>query len=81
MQIAVDELCQFLLAADGAGTIVLECAAGEGVLEVAGVASVTGATAAPARPDDLGRRILDAVVDTYECARAPRRFRFVKRRR
>lgn len=81
VQIAVDELCQFLLAADGVGTIVLECAIGEAILEVVGVASVADAATGPARPDDLGRRILDAVVDTYECAHAPRQFRFVKRRR
>lgn len=88
LRIAVDELCYYLLGArsgGGTGTLTLVCTISEDGLVVTGAGGWAGGGdaggIAPALPE-LSRRILDSVVDQYDCngtAGAPR-FRLLKRR-
>ena len=86
LRIAVDELCYFLLGGKGpSGSITLTCSIRSEGLEVTGEGEwppeAVGGVGQAALPE-LSRRILDSVVDEYECngsAAAPR-FRLVKRR-
>ena len=87
LRIAVDELCYFLLGSrsgGGTGTITLVCTIGPDGLVVTGTGGWPGngdGGSPPALPE-LSRRILDSVVDEYDCdgsAGAPR-FRLLKRR-
>ena len=87
LRIAVDELCYFLLGGKaGAGSITLTCAIRADALEVSGEgswpeAAGTGSVTAASLPE-LSRRILESVVDEYEClgTNASPRFRLLKRR-
>ena len=87
LRIAVDELCYFLLGGKGpAGSITLTCAIRVDALEVTGEGSWpegggTGSVTAASLPE-LSRRILESVVDEYECDGTPAspRFRLLKRR-
>ena len=85
LRIAVDELCYFLLGSRSGGeigTITLVCTIGADGLVVTGAGAWPGeGGGAPALPE-LSRRILDSVVDEYDCdgsAAAPR-FRLLKSR-
>jgi serine/threonine-protein kinase RsbW len=86
LRIAVDELCYFLLANHmRAGSITLVCTIGPEGLTVTGAGSWPGeagnSTTPPLLPE-LSRRILESVVDEYECdgTSATPRFRLLKRR-
>lgn len=86
LRIAVDELCYFLIGGRPAsGSLELTCAIRPGGLEVAGrgswaSAEGTGGGVATELPE-LSRRILESVVDTYECDGDPAapHFRLLKR--
>ena len=86
LRIAVDELCYFLLGSQSgtAGTITLVCTISTDGLVVTGTGSwaeVGGtASASPTLPE-LSRRILESVVDEYECngTTSEPRFRLLKR--
>jgi hypothetical protein len=86
LRIAVDELCYFLLGGRaGLGSITLVCRIGDDGLAVAGTGSWAdggGNSPAPTQLPELSRRILESVVDEYECdgdTAAPS-FRLLKRR-
>jgi hypothetical protein len=86
LRIAVDELCYFLLGGRaGLGAITLVCRIGDDGLDVTGAGSWTngaGSSATPTQLPELSRRILESVVDEYECdgdSAAPS-FRLLKRR-
>lgn len=86
LRIAVDELCYFLLGSNrGAGAITLVCTISADGLVVNGTGSGRGGsgseTAGSTLPE-LSRRILESVVDEYECdgTTAEPRFRLLKRR-
>jgi hypothetical protein len=86
LRIAVDELCYFLLGGHGtAGAITLVCTIRVEGLTVEGTGSWPGdgGTGAPAlQLPELSRRILESVVDEYECdgTAAEPHFRLLKRR-
>src|SRR3954470_8006981 len=70
LRIAVDELCYFLLDGNGtAGTITITCSIHDAGLEVQGVGAWPGSdpSADGGELPELSRRILDAVVDEYDC--------------
>src|SRR4051794_16800006 len=89
LRIAVDELCYFLLGGRGpTGTITLTCTIGSAGLTVRGDGnwSSNGSSGPGAPPTadlpELSRRILESVVDDYECdgAGTAPSFRLLKRR-
>ena len=88
LRIAVDELCYFLLGSQiggAVGTITLVCTISAEGLVVIGTGSWPndgGDAAAPSTLAELSRRILESVVDEYECdgTTAAPRFRLLKRR-
>jgi hypothetical protein len=87
LRIAVDELCYFLLGSrtgGGPGTITLVCRIGPDGLVVSGTGGwpANGGEGTPPSLPELSRRILDSVVDEYDCdgTAAEPRFRLLKRR-
>jgi len=71
LRIAVDELCYFLLGGRGpAGTIEITCSIGSDGLSVTGIGHWTGpGVGSPTASElpELSRRILQSVVDEYDC--------------
>jgi anti-sigma regulatory factor (Ser/Thr protein kinase) len=83
LRIAVDELCYFLLGSGrGAGAITLLCTISADGLVVTGTGSGPDGSGSETTLPELSRRILESVVDEYECdgTTAEPRFRLLKRR-
>ena len=86
LRIAVDELCYFLLSGRATdGTITLTCSIGGDTLAVAGKGDWTksgGTLPTGSELPELSRRILEAVVDQFDCdgAGPEPEFRVLKRR-
>src|SRR4051794_13305423 len=86
LRIAVDELCYFLLGGRGpTGTITITCSISDSDLSVTGMGRWRGTTVGPPAASELpelSRRILESVVDDYECDGTgdEPNFRLLKRR-
>ncbi len=83
LRIAVDELSQVILEdAPAVGAITITCSAVDDTLTITGVADWPTTNGSSAKISALSARILDTVVDEYQCdvSGGRRAFRLLKRR-